>query len=189
MTTTFSFSFTLFLLQSLQTLVELINPWWRCADRGSAFLYTLIVPVRLRLRIILILRGVWVCVTESVTLDSCLLVSVLLWSCFPVCSGLVVDYCHIQLRPLYVERVNVLCLQCCWLSQVLLNQLTAASKTIPIKPDINMACYGFNIDRLNKWACNILKETTCSLKSKNIIKYFGGFFWKLGKPHPVKHAI
>lgn len=141
MTTTFSFSFTLFLLQSLQAWVELINPWWRCADRGSAFLYTLIVPVRLSLRIILILRGVWVCVTELVTLDNCLLVSLLLWSCVPVCSRLV-WITAIFSYDRRVEWVNVLCLQCCWLSQVLLNQLTAVSKTIPIKPDINTACWG-----------------------------------------------
>lgn len=83
----------IFLLQSLQTTVELINPQWRCADRSSAFLYTLIVPVRLRLRMMRILKGAWVCVHGLVPLDSQLPVSFLLWSFVSACSRLVLNYC------------------------------------------------------------------------------------------------
>lgn len=96
-----------------------------------------------------------------------------------------------QLLP-YSTTTTVCCMSTCSMLPVLLTLARQINnRGFKNKPNINVACNSLDVDRLNKWACNILKWNHSQFEKQNIIYCFGGYscilgrYWELGKHYPV----
>lgn len=104
----------------LQTVTELINPRYRHVDRSSGLSYTIIVPARLKLRVILVVTGggllELVLFSRSPLTSNVLVFS--LWSSSSVCSRSLQNYfshvCWILHELIACASSALMCIKQIW---------------------------------------------------------------------------